>query len=70
MPREGPCAVRAVVDGVTKCHDMLGTTKRYFPASDESSYAGLETCDASPVQEGRRREGGQDGRVLEAQASG
>ena len=46
MPREGPCAVRAVVDGVTKCHDMLGTTKRYFEASADGSFAGLETCDA------------------------
>ena len=45
MATRGPCAVRAVVDGVTKCHCMLGTVKQWHKGVDEP-YAGCDVCDA------------------------
>ena len=45
MAARGPCAVRAVVDGVTKCHCILGTVKQWHRGVDEP-YAGCEVCDA------------------------
>jgi hypothetical protein len=41
----GPCAVRAVVEGVTKCHCVLGTVKAWHRGVSEP-FAGCEVCDA------------------------
>ena len=41
----GPCAVRAVVDGVTKCHCVKGTVKAWHRGVDPP-YEGREVCDA------------------------
>ena len=45
MAARGPCAVRSVVDGVTKCHCVLGTVKQWHRGVDEP-YAGCDVCDA------------------------
>ena len=41
----GPCAVRAVVDGVTKCHCVLGSVKAWHRGVNPP-YEGCEVCDA------------------------
>ena len=41
----GPCAVRAVVEGVTKCHCVLGTVKAWHRGVSEP-FAAFEVCNA------------------------